>query len=109
MNRSRGFGLVEALIAALLLAIGISGLVLAQRRSVSEHSDAWRQTAAMFAAQSCIDLRRVGQTCSDATLLDPGSSLTGLQVADTTVGGVPQLRITYSSPDGNANRIVPAP
>jgi len=105
-----GFTLVETLVAAAVLAIGVMGIALLQRQTLSTQSDIWQQAAALHAAQSCIELGRLGIGTCSAALVDPSGTLgSAPSFVQRTVNGRPGLEVSFTGAQGVSRRILVRP
>ncbi len=72
--RSRGFSLMEVLVALLVLAIGLLGLAALQARGVKFNHDAYARSQATYLAYQAMDLMRANRANAAAYVAagDPG-------------------------------------
>ncbi len=72
--RSRGFSLMEVLVALLVLAIGLLGLAALQARGVKFNHDAYARSQATYLAYEVMDLMRANRANAAAYVAaaDPG-------------------------------------
>ena len=73
---SRGFSLMEVLVAVLVLAIGLLGLAALQARGVKFNHDAYARSQATYLAYDIIDLMRANRANAAAYVAagDPGGA-----------------------------------
>ncbi len=69
-NRARGFTLVEALVALLVLSIGLLGVAAMQLSSLRANSGAFQRSQATFLAQDLADRMRANRTAALAQAYD---------------------------------------
>ncbi|MFT4047251.1 MAG: type IV pilus modification protein PilV [Solimonas sp.] len=89
-GRSRGVGLIEVLVAVLVLSIGLLGIALVQTRALSQDNSSMSRSMAVVASYSIIDAMRIDQTNAlagsyNTTMTadacpDAGSTLAGAQL-----------------------------
>lgn len=84
MNTARGFTLIEALVAAALLGLGILGATTLAMHSLNAGAASHQQTTALALANNAVECWRSGPTLcpASATLIASGDSLSA-----TTLGG----------------------
>lgn len=78
-KRQSGVGLIEILIAAAVLSIGILGIVVLQVKTIADNNSALVRTQASIAAYSMFDIMRS----------DSANALTGAYNTTVTVGSCP--------------------
>ncbi len=69
-HRARGFTLIEALIALLVLSIGLLGVAAMQLASLQANNGAFQRTQATFLAQDIADRMRANRTAALAGAYD---------------------------------------
>ncbi|WP_447894508.1 MULTISPECIES: type IV pilus modification protein PilV [unclassified Vreelandella] len=84
-NAQRGVSLLEALIAMLIMSIGLLGVVALQTQALSQQRSAYLETQATNMAQDMLDRIRANKEDARAYALTPGqpSSGSGLVASDT--------------------------
>lgn len=65
MNGTRGFSLIEVLVALLVLSIGLLGLAMLQVQGMQANSDAYFRTQATVLAYDLIDRMRANNTAAE--------------------------------------------
>lgn len=102
--RSRGFTLIEVLIAVLVLSIGLLGLASLQANGMKNNHSAYLQTQAIVAAYDIVDRMRANRTgaLNNEYDVNIGGSITssGIAQADLTEWKN-QLAATLPSGDGS--------
>ena len=84
--RQGGIGLVEILVAAAVLSIGILGIVVLQVKTIADNNSALTRTQASIAAYSLFDIMR----------LDRDNALTGAYNTTVTAGSCPKASGTLA-------------
>lgn len=79
MNKQTGVGLIEILIAVLVLSIGFLGMAALQAKALANNNSAMARTQAVIAAYSILDAMRADRT----------NVLTGAYNTTVTVGSCP--------------------
>ena len=85
-SRQTGVGLIEILVAAAVLSIGILGIVVLQVKTIADNNSALTRTQASIAAYSMFDIMR----------LDRANALTGAYNTTVTVGNCPTASSTLA-------------
>jgi len=85
-KRQSGIGLIEILVAAAVLSIGILGIVVLQVKTIADNNSALTRTQASIAAYSMFDIMRS----------DRANALTGAYNAMVTVGNCPTAASTLA-------------
>ena len=86
-NRQTGVGLIEVLVAAAILSIGILGIVVLQVKTIADNNSALTRTQASIAAYSMFDIMRS----------DRANALTGAYNDTVTVGSCPNKTDTLAN------------
>ncbi|MDE2176086.1 MAG: type IV pilus modification protein PilV [Betaproteobacteria bacterium] len=86
-NRQSGVGLIEILVAAAILSIGILGIVVLQVKTIADNNSALTRTQASIAAYSMFDIMRS----------DRANALTGAYNDTVTVGSCPNKTDTLAN------------
>jgi type IV pilus assembly protein PilV len=85
-NRQSGVGLIEILVAAAILSIGILGIVVLQVKTIADNNSALTRTQASIAAYSMFDIMRS----------DRANALTGAYNDTVKVGSCPNKTDTLA-------------
>ena len=86
LKSQTGVGLIEILVAAAVLSIGILGIVVLQVKTIADNNSALTRTQASIAAYSMFDIMRS----------DRANALTGAYNTTVTVGGCPNAASTLA-------------
>lgn len=103
-NRCRGFSLLEALVALVILSFGLLGIAGLQASSLKNNNNAYMRTQANILAYEAIDLMRANR---DSALngdynIAVGATAGGSQLADGDLNGwKSRLANTLTSGDGS--------
>lgn len=62
LNRQRGVGLIEVLVAVLILSIGLLGIAWVQTRALSNNNSSMARSMAVVASYSILDAMRADRT-----------------------------------------------
>ena len=104
MRRQAGVSLIEALLAAVLLAIGLLGTIGLQARAYSALSDAGLRAEATIAAEELLGVMSTDSAHLDDYVLaagdEPGERLEAWY--DKTLARIPGASITVSVDEGTA-------
>jgi type IV pilus assembly protein PilV len=88
MGNQRGFSLIEALIAMVLLSVGLLAAGLLQIGGIKANANAASRTSGVAVAQSILDDLR-SRSLDDPLLVDTGDNGNGLDDGKATAGGNP--------------------
>lgn len=85
VNRSRqsGMGMIEVLVALLVLAIGLMGVLGMETRGLQSNQAGYYQSQAMFLAQDILERIRANREAIDSYVIDFGAGSTGDCQTDT--------------------------
>ncbi len=103
---TRGFTLIEALVALLLLCLGVLGVAAMHGRAVQYAVDAEDRNRAAVLANEMASLMWASRTTSTSSL--PSGALTAWQtrVADPTASGLPNASGAVGAPDTDGAALI---
>lgn len=91
MLTQRGVGLIEVLIAVLILSVGLLGIAMVQVRALSSNNSSMTRSAAIVASYSALDVLRTQR--ADALSLDVTLSTSDCDADSGTAYIVAQLKV----------------
>lgn len=96
--QARGFALIEALVALLVLSVGLVGMTRLQTRSLQNNGSAYMRTQASLFSTELINRMRV-----QASSLNGGDLAEGVPIpeCDTSVNGTLAHRLSRNLPDAS--------
>lgn len=101
LNRQRGVGLIEVLVAVLVLSIGLLGMAALQSRSVADNNSAMARSMAVIASYSMFDAMRADESGVESGAYD-GASCENLPSSAFANANVQNWCDTQLSPLGDS-------
>lgn len=84
MRRQRGVGLIEVLVAVLILSIGLLGISLVQTRALSNNNSSMGRSMAVVASYSILEAMRADRANAVAAALPYNTTVTASSCPTTT-------------------------